>query len=82
MPTRNQVRKIFQKKYNLLDIYPVMKVKNVPLHVQHAAMQSALDYNKSNFEKNKDLSNHLDQIREKCTYEIHGLLGSKVQRIY
>jgi hypothetical protein len=52
----------------------------VPLRVQHAAMQSSIDKSKANFEKNKELSNLLEEIREKCTKEINALLGSKAKQ--
>jgi hypothetical protein len=37
-----------------------------------------IDETKAIFNKNKKLSDLLDQIREKCTREVYELLGSKV----
>ncbi len=51
----------------------------VPLKLQHAAIQYSIDQTKANFDKNKELSNLLEEIREKCTKEISGLLGSKAK---
>ena len=51
----------------------------VPLKIQHAAMQSSIDKTKANFEKNKKLSNLLEEIRVKRTKEIDQLLGSKAK---
>ena len=56
-----------------------MNEPNVPLKVQHAAIQNSIDQTKANFDKNKELSNLLEEIREKCTKEINGLLGSKAK---
>ncbi|MFL6497377.1 MAG: hypothetical protein ACJ70U_01585 [Nitrososphaera sp.] len=51
----------------------------VPLKLQHAAMQNSIDHTRPNFEKNKELSNHLEEIRGKCKKEINGLLGSEAK---
>jgi hypothetical protein len=51
----------------------------LPLKSQHDAIQSSIDQTKANFDKNKELSNLLEGIREKCTKEISGLLGSKAK---
>ncbi|HEY7079673.1 MAG TPA: hypothetical protein VH500_08230 [Nitrososphaeraceae archaeon] len=51
----------------------------IPRKLRHAAIQNCLDHNRSNFEKNKDLSNLLEQIGEKCEREIYGVLGSKAK---
>lgn len=51
----------------------------IPLKFQHAAMQSSIDQTKANFEKNKELSNLLEEIRERCTKEINAFLGSKAK---
>lgn len=51
----------------------------VPLRVQHAAIEHSIDQTRANFEKNKELSNLLEEVREKCTKEISALLGSKAK---
>jgi hypothetical protein len=51
----------------------------LPLKAQHAAIQHSIDQAKANFDKNKELSNLLEGIREKCTKEINSLLGSKAK---
>lgn len=51
----------------------------MPLKLQHAAMQNSIDHTRANFEKNKELSNHLEEIRGKCKKEINGLLGSEAK---
>lgn len=56
-----------------------MDETTVPLKSQHAAMQYSIDQTKANFEKNKELSNLLEEIRKKCIKEINVLLGSKAK---
>jgi hypothetical protein len=56
-----------------------MNEPTVPLKLQHAAIQHSIDQTKANFEKNKELSYLLEEIREKCTKEINALLGSKAE---
>jgi hypothetical protein len=56
-----------------------MNEPTLPLKLQHAAIQHSIDQTKANFEKNKELSNLLEEIREKCTNEINALLGSKAK---
>jgi len=51
----------------------------LPLKVQQAAIQHSIDQAKVNFEKNKELSNLLEEIGEKRAKEINQLLGSKIK---
>jgi hypothetical protein len=51
----------------------------VPLKLQHTAMQSSIDHTRANFEKNKELSILLEEIKEKCAKEVNALLGSKAK---
>ena len=54
-----------------------MKDQVIPPDVENAGIQYSIDETKANFDKNKNLSDLLDQIREKCTREVYELLGSK-----
>jgi hypothetical protein len=51
----------------------------VPRELGNAAIRSALVQSLANFDKNKELSDLLDQIREKCIGEVYGLLGSQAK---
>jgi Glu-tRNA(Gln) amidotransferase subunit E-like FAD-binding protein len=51
----------------------------IPRDLRHAIVGNLFDHNKANFEKNKEISDILDGIREKCTKEIYALLGSKAK---
>jgi hypothetical protein len=51
--------------------------QDIPRELGLAAIKNSLDHTRANFEKNKELSDSLEQIREKCIKEIDGLLGSK-----
>lgn len=55
-----------------------MKDQVNPRDFRNAGIQYFIDETKANFDKNKKLSNLLDQIREKCTREVYELLGSMV----
>jgi hypothetical protein len=54
-----------------------MKDQVIPRDLENAGIQYSIDETKANFDKNKNLSDLLDQIREKCTREVYELLGSK-----
>lgn len=56
-----------------------MNKQSVPRNLGLAAIRSALVQNITNFDKNKELTDLLDQIREKCTGEVYGLLGSQAK---
>lgn len=53
-----------------------MNKQSVPRNLGLAAIRSALVQNITNFDKDKELSDLQDQIRQKCTGEVYGLLGS------
>jgi hypothetical protein len=54
-----------------------MKDQVTPRDLENAGIQYSIDETQANFDKNKNLSNLLDQIGEKCTREVYELLGSK-----
>lgn len=49
----------------------------MPLKLQHAAIQHSIDQNKSNFDKNKELSNLLEEIRENAQKKLMDCLVPK-----
>jgi hypothetical protein len=51
----------------------------IPLDLQLAEKQHSLDENKINFDKNRNLSDLLNEIQQKCIREIYETLGSKAQ---
>jgi hypothetical protein len=53
--------------------------QHVPRELGLAAIRSALVQSIANFDKNKELSDLLDQIRERCTGEVYALLGSQAK---
>src|SRR5215212_7334048 len=56
-----------------------MNKHNIPRDLQLAGIQYSIDQTKANFDKNKEPSNLLEEIREKCIEEIYRLLGSKAK---
>jgi hypothetical protein len=55
-----------------------MNGQSVPRNFHFDAAENSIKNSKALLASNKELSNILDQIREKCLKEIHDLLGSKV----
>lgn len=56
-----------------------MNQSNIPRNLKLTAIQHILDETKTNFGKNRKISDLLDEIRERCIREIYDLLGSKAQ---
>jgi hypothetical protein len=54
-----------------------VKDQVIPPDLISAGIQYSIDDIKANFEKNKKLSDLLDQIREKCIREVYESIGSK-----